>query len=329
MIIYTPPKPALSIPVIDLGGSFSPSLDDRKAVTWEIHKACRETGFFYVKNHGIPQDLIDAQIEWTQRFFALPMEQKLQIDIKNSNWMRGYEAMAMQTLDAGSPPDLKEGMMIGRELSPDHPWIKAKVRHQGPNQWPSEPAGFREQMERYLDRMVNLGKHLMRCVALSLELPENWFDNGMAEYMATLRLLHYPPHPQNAAFNQLGAGAHTDWGSITMLLQDDCGGLEVQNADGEWIRATPIRGTFVVNLGDMIQRWTNDLYKSTMHRVLNNMSGRDRYSVPVFLNPDYFYRVECLPTCRPERGEPKYLPCTVGEHIAEMFRRTYEKVAIS
>jgi isopenicillin N synthase-like dioxygenase len=325
MIVYTPPKPAESIPVIDLSGSFSSKLENRKAVAWEIHKACRDTGFFYVKNHGVPDELVSAQLDWTRRFFELPQEAKRAIDIKNSKCMRGFEGMALQTLDAGSPPDLKEGMMIGRELGPDHPWLKANVPHQGPNQWPDGIPGFREQMEAYLDRVVLLGKHLMRCIALSVDLPEDWFDGGLRDYMSTLRLLHYPPHPSNAAFNQLGAGAHTDWGSITLLLQDDCAGLEVQNAAGDWISATPIEGTFVVNLGDMVQRWTNDLYKSTMHRVLNNTSGRDRYSVPVFFNPDYFYRVECLPTCRSVTGEPKYAPCTVGEHIAEMFRRTYEK----
>jgi len=138
-----------------------------------------------------------------------------------------------------------------------------------------------------------------------------------------VRLLHYPPHPADAAFNQLGAGAHTDWGSITMLLQDDCGGLEVQHVSGEWIRATPIPGTLIVNLGDMVRRWTNDIYYSTMHRALNNVSGVDRYSVASFFNPNYLYRVECVPTCRPEVGEPLYPPCTVGEHIKEMFEKTY------
>lgn len=112
-----------------------------------------------------------------------------------------------------------------------------------------------------------------------------------------------------------------------MRAQDEVGGLEVRNAAGEWIRAEPVRGTFAINLGDMVRRWTNDLYQSTMHRVLNNAGGRDCYSVPVFFNPDYFYRVECVPTCMPGAGRPKYETCTVGEHIAEMFRLTFGKKA--
>lgn len=323
MVVYIPPKPAECIPVIDLAGSRSPRLEDRKAVGWEIHKACRDTGFFYVRNHGVPEDLRQAQLEWSRRFFALPLERKMEISIERSRCMRGFEPLAIQRLDVDSPPDLKESLMLGRELAPEHPWIERKVPHQGANQWPAGLPGFREQMERYYRHAVDLGRHLMRCLALSLDLREDFFDEGLREYMATLRLVHYPPHPQNAAFNQLGAGAHTDWGSITVLLQDDCGGLEVQNAAGDWIRAEPIPGTFVINLGDMVRRWTNDLYQSTMHRVLNNLSGRDRYSVAVFFNPDYFYRVECVSTCLPESGRPRYEPCTVGEHIAEMFRLTY------
>jgi isopenicillin N synthase-like dioxygenase len=171
--------------------------------------------------------------------------------------------------------------------------------------------------------MMMLGAHLFSCIALSLELPEDYFEEGLEQPQCGVRLLRYPPQPRDAAFNQLGAGAHTDWGSITLLLQDDNEGLEVQNAAGEWLRAQPIAGTFVINLGQLMQRLTNGLYHATMHRVMNNVGGRERYSVATFFDFDYFHRVECAPACLPASGRPDYEPCTVGEHIEAMFRQTY------
>jgi isopenicillin N synthase-like dioxygenase len=230
----------------------------------------------------------------------------------------GYEPMRQQTLDLGSPPDLKEGFQFNFE---------GEATSATTDQWPLTLPGFREQMLAYQERTVALGRHVMRMLALSLDLDEAYFDPALQGFTCTLRILHYPPHTPDAALNQLGAGAHTDWGSITMLLQDDCGGLEVQHTSGEWIRATPVPGTLVINLGDMIRRWTNDVYRSTMHRVFNASSGRDRYSVASFFNVNHAWRVECLPTCRPETGDPLYPPCTVGEHIREMFERHRKPVA--
>lgn len=326
MLVYTPPKTVTSIPVVDLAGSFSADAEQRQAVAWEIHKACRDTGFFYIRNHGIPEATTAAVLEWGRRFFALPLERKAAITMKGSHLRRGYEPMQAQALDTGSPGDLKEGFQMAEHLEPDHPLVRAGRPDHGPNRWPEGLPGFREVLEGYHREMTALGKHLFHLLARSLDMPEDHFDDGLAVSSCSVRLLHYPPEPQITAFNQLGAGAHTDWGSITMLLQDDSGGLEVRNAAGEWIRATPIPGTFVVNLGDMVRRWTDDLYQSTLHRV-KNTSGRDRYSCAVFFNPNYAYRVECLPTCRPAEGAPRYEPCTVGEHIAEKARLSYGEPA--
>jgi isopenicillin N synthase-like dioxygenase len=323
MIIYTPPKPAESIPLVDLADSFSADLEKRKAVAWEIHKACRDIGFFYVKNHGVPDAVLEAQFAYTRRFFDLPIAMKEAVAMTDSAWLRGYEAMKRQTLDLGSPPDLKESYMMSSEPEAGEASVEQLAQHRGENPWPEGLPGFKEQMLLYTDHMIALGRHLMAGLALSLDLEESFFASGLKYPRHTLRLLHYPPHPADAEFNQLGAGAHTDWGAITMLLQDQVGGLEVQNAKGEWIRAEPIPGTFVINLGDMIRRWTNDLYHSNSHRVLNNGSGNERYSIATFFNPNYFYRVECVPTCLPANGQPKYAPCTVGEHTDEMFRLTY------
>jgi isopenicillin N synthase-like dioxygenase len=175
----------------------------------------------------------------------------------------------------------------------------------------------------YHTAVCDLAGDLMRIVALSLDLPEDTFEESYRDANPSLRLLHYPPRPADAQPAQIGAGAHTDWGGITILAQDDTGGLEVQDTSGAWIRATPIPGTFVVNLGDLIVRWTNDRYHSTPHRVFNPAADRDRYSMALFFSPNSRARIECLPTCVRPGEPPRYAVCTAGEHIAERRRETY------
>jgi isopenicillin N synthase-like dioxygenase len=326
MIIYQPPKTADAIPVIDLAGARSTDPAQRQAVAWEIHKAARETGFFYVAGHEVPLALMDGQLAWAKRYFDQPLAKKMELAIAGSEIMRGYEPMAAQTLDEGSPPDLKEGFMMARDLGPEHPFVREKIPFEGANRWPSDLPGFREQCEAYLAAMIDLGRTLAGLLALSLELDEDYFADALKEPSCSVRLLRYPPQPKTALYNQIGAGAHTDWGLITILLQDGAGGLEVRNADGDWIRAEPVPGAFVVNLGDMVPRITNGLYNSTPHRVLNNVSGGDRYSSPTFFNPRYTYGFDCVPTCRDLADAPPPT-LTFGEHIREMFRRTYQAAA--
>jgi len=321
MIVYEPPRAAEHIPMVDFAGAFSADPEARKAVAWEVHKAARDTGFFYLIGHGVPLETMARQLAFSKVFFDQPMEKKLAIRIDKSSNMRGYDPMERQALDADSPPDLKESLMLGRELGPDHPLVARGVPFEGANQWPSGIDGFREQMEAYTDAMAQLGRRLAAMLALSLDLPEDYFADGMAEPNCAVRLLRYPPHPADARFNQLGAGAHTDWGFLTILLQDDCGGLEVRNTDRDWIRADPVPGAFVINLGDMVPRLTNGLYHSNFHRVLNNISGTDRYSVATFFNPPYDYVFACALTCVKE-GEPVPPPVSLGQHIEEMVRKT-------
>jgi len=325
MIVYEPPAEIREIPIVDFAGAWSDQVADREAVAAAIHRACRETGFFYLVNHGVPQSLVERQFAFSRAFFDLPMDEKLKIDIGRSNNMRGYEGLQAQTLDEGSPPDLKEGLMIGREVGPDHWFVQKDVPFEGANQWPDGLPGFKAQMLDYMDAMIRLGRRVAAMLARSLDLPEDYFADGLEEPSATVRLLHYPPHPETALFNQLGSGAHTDWGLITILLQDACGGLEVKTAAGDWIRAAPIDGSFVVNLGDMVPRLTGGLYRSTLHRVLNNQGGKDRYSVPTFFNPHYFYEFGRVPTCAD--GEVEEDRLSFGEHVAQMFAKTYGKAA--
>ena len=329
MIVYTPPKPADHIPVVDLAATFGGDLEAKKKAAWEIHKACRETGFFYVANHSIPKTLVENQFAAARRFFDLPLEEKLAIHLKKSKSAAGYSPIAAQALDSqdakskASPPDLKESFYFAEEVPDDHPFAAAGVRGFGNNQWPRSLPGFREQMLAYQAALRKLGDHLLTLVALSIDLPERYFVPFYDMPMPNTRLIKYPPQPQDAQFNQIGAGAHTDWGAITLLAQDNLGGLEVVNVAGEWLQAKPVPETFVVNLGDLMARWTNGLYKSTMHRVRNNNANKDRYSLPFFYSPRPTAVVECLATCTDKDNPPKYAPCTVREHMDEMFRRSY------
>jgi isopenicillin N synthase-like dioxygenase len=315
---------AASLPVIDVSGLSSKKLGDRQVVGAQLRAACLDKGFFYIKNHGVSEALVDDVFAEAAAFFSLPAARKAEVDKAKSKANRGYEPLQGQTLEAGAPPDLKEGYYIGPEHGADDPRVLAGIFNHGANQWPAERPNFRPVMMSYLDVMLDLSARMMRGIALSLELPEDYFADYCSNVMATVRLLHYPPHPPHALPGQKGAGAHTDFGGLTLLRQDDNGGLQVwdQAADA-WIHADPIPATYVVNLGDMIARWTNDRYRSTVHRVVNT-SGRERYSVPFFYTGNYAHKVVCIPTCLKPGEAAKHPPTTVEDHMREMYRRTYK-----
>ena len=286
-----------------------------------LHGACVGTGFFYVANHGIAPPLIDAALHQARLFFALPLEQRMVVSLAHSRCSRGYEAMQTQRLEPGTPPDLKEGFYIGNDLPEDHPHMQAGLFNQGPNQWPAALPGFRPAMEAYFDALTGLSVRLMRAMAASLGLAPDHFAGFCDDPMSVLRLLHYPPQPPNPQPGEKGCGAHTDWGCLTLLWQDAAGGLQVRVGE-EWIDAPPVPGTFVVNIADMFARWTNDRYRSTLHRVVN-VSGRDRYSMPFFFEGNPGHPVTVLPGCVPAGQAPRYAPTTVSEHLAGMYRQTY------
>jgi isopenicillin N synthase-like dioxygenase len=304
----------MGIPVISLAG-------DEATIARQVREACTTMGFFYVVDHGIPAAQVQGIFEGAARFFALPPTVKQAIGLHGN---RGWEGIGAQTLDAGAKPDQKESFYSGIEHGPDHPYVKAGYHGYGRNFWPEGLPGFAEQMTAYTEAQVALCETLMRHLARSLDLRPDYFDASMGHPLATLRLCRYPPHPADATADTFGAGAHTDWGAITVLAQDSLGGLQVQAPDGGWIDATPLDGSFVVNLGDMIPRWTNGHYRSNLHRVINaNPTQRDRYSIPFFYSPDYLARIEAVPGTVAPGEQPRHAACTAGEHLAEMYRKTY------
>ena len=321
------------LPIVDLSAFKSPDASVRAAEATKMRDACVKCGFFYIKNHDFDPEVITAVRKQSKEFFDLPLKDKDEIDIRYSNCYRGYEPLRGQRLEAGAPPDVKEGFYMGRHKELDDPEIKGRF-NQGPNQWPSKLPNFKPTLETYYKHCTAIMETLMNGLALSLGLSEQYFvENGfLKDPIGTLRLLHYPPHPVDAQPDEKGCGAHTDFGAVTILFQDDSGGLQVLSADGkQWIDAPPIEGTFVVNMGDLISRWTNEKYHSNVHRVINK-SGRDRYSIPFFFEGGLDCLVECLPTCLDEGETPKYPPITVEDNLRNCFNRTYggvrEEVAV-
>jgi len=315
-----------SLPIIDMATYRAGGAVAKAELVAQIASMSRSLGFFYLINHGVSDALVEQQLDWGRRFFDLPLEQKQAIDFRRLPVHRGYEPMAQQTLQAGAQPDQKEAFSLGRDLEPDHWLLRKGAPFEGPNQWPAsapgfDAAAFRTQMEGYRDAMIGLGRELCDLIALSLDLPEDYFAEALSEPNASVRLLHYPPQTSAAAADRFGCGAHTDWGFITILLQDDCGGLEIEVAGEDWLKATPIPGALIVNLGDMVVRLTGGRYASNVHRVLNTAPGRDRYSVATFFSPHAFYTVECVPTCASEPGRLE--PISFADHINAMIQATY------
>ena len=314
----------MQIPLIDLSDALQPGAPRSADVATQIRAAALAAGFFYVRNHGITASLIERQFELTQALFDLPLAAKQAVSLTQSRCMRGYEALGQQTLNAESRPDLKESFYCGLPYAADHPYVRQGFYSYGDNQWPAELPQLAAQCQAYMDAMLALARRLMQLLALSLNLPETAFEGREDHPMVTLRLLRYPPHPADADERSFGAGAHTDWGSITLLAQDSLGGLEVSMPDGSWASATPIEGTLVINLGDMVPRWTNGMYHSNPHRVRNVYSaGQPRHSIPFFYSPDYLASVAPVATCVSDDNPPRFEPCTVGEHLQQMAAKTY------
>lgn len=314
----------MGIPVIDLSGAGTPGSPRTAEVARALREACTTSGFFYLVGHGVPDEQVRAQFELTRQLFELPPERREALSVRHSPSMRGFETLGEQTLDAEARPDMKESFYCGMAYPDDHPYVRAGHQGYGHNQWPAELPHAPAQCEAYIQTMLALCRRLMQLLAVSLGLDEHHFDGSDANPLVTLRMLRYPPHPADADERSFGAGAHTDWGAITVLAQDAHGGLEVRMPDGQWVAATPMAGSFVINLGDMIPRWTNDLYRSNPHRVRNlHSGGQARYSIPFFYDPDYLTRIEPLPGTVPEGEAPRHEPCTAGEHLRDMYLKTY------
>ena len=277
-----------ALPIIDVA-PFAAGNAGKQRVAAQIDAACRQSGFFYVIGHGVDPDLQHDLLSLARQFFALPTAEKMHIEMSRGGkaW-RGYFRVGDE-LTSGRP-DQKEGLYFGQELPADHPLVQAGTPLYGPNLFPEVPAGMRATVLQYIAALTELGQRLMAGVALGLGLPESYFaEHGTRDPLALFRIFNYPPPVSPGLW---GVGEHTDYGLLTILLQDDVGGLEVKSKSG-WIPAPPLPGSFVCNIGDMLDRMTRGVYRSTPHRV-RNVSGRDRLSFPFFFDPNFFADVRAI-----------------------------------
>lgn len=302
------------IPIIDI----APLIDgsDPQGVSQKIGEVCTTIGFFYIKNHGVSMDLIERMHTMSERFFDLPFEAKNRLNIAESGkTLRGYIPMYAENVDPDNTRDFKECFDFGAHGAEVSPFF-------GPNPMPSEIPEFRETCESYHEAMMTLARSLIGAIALSLNLPVDYFAQLQRKPITVQRLLHYPPQDGQVSQEEIGIGAHTDYGFLTILHQDSVGGLQVRNKDEEWVSAPPVEDTFIINIGDLVQTFTNDRYASTLHRVVNT-TGTERYSIPFFIDLDFDAVVEPVATCVSAEVPAKYSPYTCGEHKYQRFVDSY------
>lgn len=317
-----------SVPIIDVAGYHSGDSGLKRRIADQIDHACRSIGFLVVAGHGVPDRVIERAERATRAFFDLPTAIKSKYAHGGSNAYRGYYALEANAIaysldNREAPPDLLERYSIGRvDVDPSDPYYSRNEMARNafaPNVWPDEVADFMPAMVDYYRAMDRLALTLMRLFALALQLDEHWFDDKVDKHMTHLVVQNYPDQERPPRPGQLRCGAHSDYGSLTILkTEDKPGGLEVRTAAGAWVPVSPVPGTFIINLGDLMAQWTNDRWVSTMHRVVNPprdlMSGTRRQSLIFFHQPNYDALIECLPNCQ-ENGRAKYAPITSGEHL--------------
>lgn len=314
----------MSIPVIDLQGSLDVRGGDAARVAKALHQALSTIGFAYIRGHTVAPATTAAAFAASREFHASSLAQKQSLAI--NAFHRGYMGMATSTIVTSSvarvtQPNMSESLMVMHELPPDDPALRAGEPMQGPNQWPQWLPDFKPRMMAYQSEVDAVARHIVRLIALSLNLPAHALDHHFERPTTFLRALHYPPQAVGPD-DQFGSAPHTDYGIITLLAQDDSGGLQVRPRGGDWIEAPPMADTFVLNVGDMLARWTNNRFVSTPHRVINR-SGGDRYSLPYFLDPSMDTVIECLPTCTDADHPPQYPPVRYGDYLMERLNKNY------
>ncbi|KAJ7162866.1 Clavaminate synthase-like protein [Mycena filopes] len=315
--------PFKAIPVIELSDISSADPAARRKLVDEIKHACMEVGFFYVKNHGIPEEVFGRTLAAMRQFFDLPLDAKLEIENTKTLNFKGYSPVLSGNNDPNGAGDLQEGFEFGFEpVVPDSRQATAGTGDimAGANIWLSQLPEFRTAALEYYHHALNLGRLLFPLFALPLDLPEDFFADKTKHSAALMRLLHYPPQLGEVDDRVIGIGAHTESCFTILYQQPGIQALQVLNASKEWIDAPAIEGTLVINLGDELARWTNDVFTSTVHRAINR-SGVRRYSIPLFFGTDYDVRLEpiCVSAERPARSEV----ITAGEYIKGRLQATY------
>jgi isopenicillin N synthase-like dioxygenase len=308
------------IPLIDISEL---GRDTRAEVTTvaAIRDACENVGFFYAANHGIDPRSFSTMFEQCRRFFAMPQHDRDALLLTKSPHYRGYLPIGARGDNAERPRDLLESFNVARELGPDDPFVRAGKPLHGPNQWPTQLPGFKEAILGYYAQMEDLMRRLLQAAALAMDLPRGALLEQYRKPLTQSRLLHYPAQTGEIR-EMIGARSHRDIGVLTILLQDGIGGLEVLNHAEEWVVAPPLANTLVINVGDMMRLMTNDRFLAAQHRVINRY-GKERYSVPFFINPDYDATLAPLPQFVGPDNPAKYEPIHAGEFLHNFYRNLW------
>jgi isopenicillin N synthase-like dioxygenase len=317
------------VPVIDLAAARHGGHAERRRVAAAIDHACRDIGFFAITGHGVPERLVERLRAVAHEFFERPMTEKLAYRHPVPGTNRGYHPVGGEALskanDAAAPPDLKEFFHVGPVMVGDAEYYTSPEgrAHFAPNIWPSRPADFERAATEYYATMSHLVVFLMRLAALALDVEERFFDDKVDRSIGTMRLNYYPPQALAPKPGQLRASAHTDYGGFTILSGEDVpGGLQVRTRAGDWIDVPTSPTSFVVNIGDLLMRWTNDRWLSNLHRVVNPPPGpgatRARLSIAFFNHPNYDALIECLPS----QGPARHPPVRSGEYRDLKYAKT-------
>ena len=322
------------VPTVDIGPFLGGDAAAGRAIAGQVAETCERTGFLIISGHGFPLDLLERAQQLLFAFFDLPEDVKNRWYPTGPSKQRGYHGFATRglagTLGQQTPPDLRETVFLGPV--DDHRGYYASmpeaVTSYAPNLIPTEPAGLEPTLVALYRAYERLAGDMMQVFAAALRLPEGFFDGVLARHFSIMSCHHYPVLTYPPLPGQLRTGAHTDYGAMTILAATDAeGGLEVRLPDGSWAGVKPRAGEFVVNLGDMMARWTNERWASTLHRVVNpplGMAQSRRLSIGMFVHPNYHQRIECVPTCLAPGEKSRYPAITAGEHIKRKIERSHE-----
>lgn len=319
------------VPLVDIAPFLAGSAGGRCRVADQVGAACEEIGFLIVTGHGVPRDLVEATYDVSKRFFARPLDEKMKA--RGRDRSRGYGAIGEEALSYGlgmaAPADVKEGFYAGPMDVPDTAYFRAPeaAPHFVPNVWPEGPPELRAVWHAYYRHMERLASDIMRVFAVALDLRDRFFADKIDKHVSRVRAINYPDQPDPPLPGQLRAGEHTDYGTMTILrIEDAPGGLQVKTRQGEWLDVMAVPDAFVVNIGDLMMRWTNDRWISTLHRVVNpprdSRLGTQRMSLAFFHQPNYDALIECLPSCQGPGNPAKYPPVTSGEYRNRKFSAT-------
>jgi len=313
-----------TIPVIDLGPYLAgePGATDRTAR--ELRFALTEIGFYFIVNHGIAREKIAAMFAEVKRFHDQPVEKKLELKLDQHNTgylpMRG-NTLRTSTVQTGTKANLNEAFFVKREMAPDHPDVLSGRRFRGLNRWPDLP-GFRDTVVDYCNEMERLVQKMVRLYARALDLPANYFDTAFSEPMFSMRMTHYPPQ-DGPVDDEFGLAPHTDTSFLTLLAPNEVQGLSIRSQSGSWIDMPAIDNAYVVNGGQMLQRYTNDTFLATPHRAINKTSGA-RYALPFFCDSGIDWPVAAVPTTVGPDKPPKYPTTWYSDYMTWYLKRNYD-----